>query len=82
MRVPEPSGWISQRIRAAHTAVPACAHYDLAHSAVDHTVSALLLLWDGKALVADDADDLARALRFPGARIRPDRPAEQVAGST
>ncbi|MFH8473162.1 TIGR02680 family protein [Streptomyces sp. NPDC018000] len=67
---------------AAHTDVPACAHYDLAHSAVDHTVSALLLLWDGKALIADDADDLARALGSPGTRVRPARPArpEEDAG--
>lgn len=29
-----------------------CAHYDLSHSATEHTVSALLLVWDGGALLA------------------------------
>ncbi|HEV2635904.1 MAG TPA: TIGR02680 family protein [Actinocrinis sp.] len=56
---------------AAHAAVPAAAHYDLAHSPADHTVSALLLLWDGSELLADDAGELTAALGSPGTRRRP-----------
>ena len=56
---------------AAHAAVPAAAHYDLAHSPADHTVSALLLLWDGSKLLADDAGELTAALGSPGIRRRP-----------
>ncbi|WP_245766664.1 TIGR02680 family protein [Streptomyces colonosanans] len=56
---------------AAHASVPAAAHYDLAHSAIDHTVSALLLLWDGEKLLADDIDDLTAALGSPGTRRVP-----------
>ncbi|MEU5431298.1 TIGR02680 family protein [Streptomyces olivoreticuli] len=56
---------------AAHPAVPAAAHYDLAHSALDHTVSALLLLWDGAQLLADDTGDLTAALGSPGTRRIP-----------
>ncbi|MFF2652666.1 TIGR02680 family protein [Streptomyces sp. NPDC058045] len=53
---------------AAHASVPAAAHYDLAHTAVDHTVSALLLVWDGDRLLADDTGDLTAALGSPGTR--------------
>ncbi|MFE9608854.1 TIGR02680 family protein [Streptomyces sp. NPDC006012] len=56
---------------AAHASVPAAAHYDLAHSAIDHTVSALLLLWDGEQLLADDIGDLTEALGSPGTRRVP-----------
>ncbi len=55
---------------AAHAAVPAAAHYDLAHSPVEHTVSALLLVWDDGQLLADDAGQLAAALGSPGTRRR------------
>ncbi|MBT2403444.1 MULTISPECIES: TIGR02680 family protein [unclassified Streptomyces] len=53
---------------AVHGAVRAAAHYDLAHSAVDHTVSALLLLWDGERLHADDTGTLSGMLGSPGTR--------------
>ncbi|MEV6985584.1 TIGR02680 family protein [Sphaerisporangium sp. NPDC051017] len=53
---------------ATHAAVPAAAHYDLAHSPVEHTVSALLLVWDGAELLADDAGELTIALGSPGTR--------------
>ncbi|MFR9797678.1 TIGR02680 family protein [Streptomyces sp. MS06] len=56
---------------AAHASVPAAAHYDLAHSAIDHTVSALLLVWDGAKLLADDTGDLTTALGSPGTRRVP-----------
>lgn len=55
---------------AAHAAVPAAAHYDLAHSPAEHTVSALLLVWDDGQLLADDAGELATALGSPGTRRR------------
>jgi energy-coupling factor transporter ATP-binding protein EcfA2 len=54
---------------ATYDTVPACAHYDLSHSAAEHTVSALLLVWDGKEILADSAvADLATALGSPGTR--------------
>ncbi|MCX5356970.1 MULTISPECIES: TIGR02680 family protein [Streptomyces] len=56
---------------AAHASVSAAAHYDLAHTAVDHTVSALLLVWDGARLLADDTGDLTAALGSPGTRRVP-----------
>ena len=56
---------------ATHASVPAAAHYDLAHTAVDHTVSALLLVWDGDRLLADDTADLSVALGSPGTRRVP-----------
>ncbi|MFF0044236.1 TIGR02680 family protein [Streptomyces mirabilis] len=64
---------------AAHVAVPAAAHYDLAHTAVDHTVSALLLVWDGGQLLADDTGDLTAALGSPGTRRVP--APEEAAGA-
>ena len=51
-----------------HPAVTGCAHYDLSHSAVDHTVSTVLLVWDGAANVADFDGTLARALGSPETR--------------
>jgi hypothetical protein len=61
---------------ATYPTVPGCAHHDLAHSAVEHTVSSLLLVWDGAKILTDGQitgaeDDLAAALGSPGARRRP-----------
>ncbi|GAA2007238.1 TIGR02680 family protein [Catenulispora subtropica] len=56
---------------AAHASVPAAAHYDLAHSPVEHAVSALLLVWDGSELLADDTGELGAALGSPGTRRVP-----------
>jgi hypothetical protein len=53
---------------ATQAAVHAAAHYDLAHSPIKHTVSALLLVWDGAQLLADEAGDLSAALGSPGSR--------------
>lgn len=55
---------------ATYDTVSACAHYDLSHSATEHTVSALLLVWDGEEILADGHDDLAAALGSPGTRRR------------
>ena len=65
---------------AAHSSVSAAAHYDLAHTAVDHTVSALLLLWDGDRLLADDTGDLTAALGSPGTRRVPAPEEAEVVG--
>ncbi|MFD6856894.1 TIGR02680 family protein [Rhodococcus sp. NPDC060090] len=49
--------------------VPGCAHYDLSHSVVEHTVAATLLVWSGGELLAEhDGSDLATALGSPGTR--------------
>ena len=61
---------------ATYATVPACAHHDLSHSAVEHTVSALLLVWDGAKILTDaqidgGTGDLAAALGSPGTRRRP-----------
>ncbi|MDQ0933310.1 hypothetical protein [Streptomyces turgidiscabies] len=56
------------------------AHYDLAHTAVDHTVSALLLVWDGDRLLADDTGALTAALGSPGTRRVPTPEEAAVAG--
>jgi hypothetical protein len=53
---------------ATQAAVRAAAHYDLAHSPIQHTVSALLLVWDGAQLLADEAGELPGALGSPGTR--------------
>ncbi len=53
---------------ATSGAIRAAAHYDLAHSPVRHTVSALLLVWDGTELIADEAGSLAGRLGSPGTR--------------
>jgi hypothetical protein len=65
---------------AAHASVAAAAHYDLAHTAVDHTVSALLLVWDGDRLLADDTGDLTTALGSPGTRRVPTPEEAEVVG--
>jgi uncharacterized protein (TIGR02680 family) len=53
---------------ATQAAVRAAAHYDLAHSPIEHTVSALLMVWDGAELLADEAGELSAALGSPGSR--------------
>lgn len=55
---------------AASGSVRAAAHYDLAHSPVQHTVSALLLVWDGSELIADETGTLTDSLGSPGTRRR------------
>ncbi len=57
---------------ATYASVPACAHYDLSHSAAEHTVSALLVIWDGSEILADSpSGNLAAELGSPGTRRRP-----------
>ena len=56
---------------ATHPAVTGAAHYDLSHSAVDHAVSTVLLVWDGATNVADFDGTLARALGSPETRRAP-----------
>ncbi|GGM63871.1 TIGR02680 family protein [Dactylosporangium sucinum] len=56
---------------ATHPAVTGAAHYDLSHSAVDHTVSAVLLVWDGAMNIADFDGTLARAFGSPETRHAP-----------
>ncbi|WP_280484811.1 TIGR02680 family protein [Nocardia cyriacigeorgica] len=52
--------------------VPACAHYDLAHSTAENTVSATLLVWDAGDLLAEhDGTDLTTALHSPNRRRLP-----------
>ncbi|MFI6865426.1 TIGR02680 family protein [Nocardia sp. NPDC050406] len=52
--------------------VPACAHYDLAHSAAENTVSGTLLVWDSGDLLAEhDGTDLTTALGSPNRRRTP-----------
>jgi uncharacterized protein (TIGR02680 family) len=63
---------------ATDGSVRAAAHYDLAHSPVQHTVSALLLVWDGVELIADETGSLTAALGSPGTR----RAEHQVAVSS
>jgi Putative exonuclease SbcCD, C subunit len=53
---------------AAQGSIRAAAHYDLAHSPIQHTVSALLLVWDGAELIADESGELTAALGSPGTR--------------
>jgi len=53
---------------ATQGSIRAAAHYDLAHSPIQHTVSALLLVWDGSELVADEAGELGTTLGSPGTR--------------
>lgn len=49
--------------------VPGCAHYDLAHSTAENTVSATLLVWDSGELLAEhDGSDLTTALGSPDRR--------------
>ncbi len=56
---------------ATHPSVSGAAHYDLSHSAVDNTVSTVLLVWDGTANVVDFDGSLARALGSPETRYAP-----------
>ncbi|SDT66799.1 TIGR02680 family protein [Actinoplanes derwentensis] len=56
---------------ATHPAVTGCAHYDLSHSTVEHTVSTVLLVWDGTVNVADFDGTLAAALGSPSTRAVP-----------
>lgn len=56
---------------ATHPAVTGCAHYDLSHSTVEHTVSTVLLVWDGAMNIADFDGTLARALGSPETRRAP-----------
>lgn len=52
--------------------VPGCAHYDLAHSTAENTVSATLLVWDSGELLAEhDGGDLTTALGSPDRRRVP-----------
>ncbi|MGY0499842.1 SbcC/MukB-like Walker B domain-containing protein [Nocardia sp. FBN12] len=52
--------------------VPGCAHYDLAHSTAENTVSATLLVWDSGELLAEhDGGDLTTALSSPNRRRVP-----------
>jgi uncharacterized protein (TIGR02680 family) len=53
---------------ATHPAVTGCAHYDLSHATVEHTVSTVLLVWDGTVNVADFDGTLAAALGSPSTR--------------
>lgn len=55
-----------------YAGVPGCAHYDLAHSTAEQTVSAALLVWSGGELLAEhDGSNLARALGSPMRRRLP-----------
>jgi hypothetical protein len=56
---------------ATYPAVAGAAHYDLSHSAVDHTVSTVLLVWNGSASIVDFDGSLARALGSPETRRVP-----------
>nr|WP_296767196.1 TIGR02680 family protein [Rhodococcus sp. (in: high G+C Gram-positive bacteria)] len=52
--------------------VPGCAHYDLAHSTAENSVSAALLVWENGELFAEhDGTDLAAALGSPLTRRVP-----------
>ncbi|MET8651808.1 SbcC/MukB-like Walker B domain-containing protein [Nocardia aurea] len=68
--------------------VPGCAHYDLAHSAADNTVSATLLVWDSGELLAEhDGTDLTAALGSPDRRRVPNTiegglPLDDMPGAT
>jgi Putative exonuclease SbcCD, C subunit len=53
---------------ATQASVRAAAHYDLAHSPAEHTVSALLPVWDGAQLLADEVGELSAVLGSPGTR--------------
>lgn len=69
-----------------HPEVRGAAHYDLSHSALDHTVSAVLLVWDatGGTVDADFDGSLARALGSPLTRraaAGPPAQSELLAGS-
>lgn len=63
---------------ATYTTVSAAAHYDLSHSAAEHAVSALLMVWDGKGTDADFDGTLASALGSPLTRRPPGAVAEPL----
>ena len=67
---------------ATYATVPAAAHYDLSHSAAEHAVSALLMVWDGKGTDADVDGGLAAALGSPLTRRRPGAIAEPLGDDT
>jgi uncharacterized protein (TIGR02680 family) len=56
---------------ATHSAVPGAAHYDLSHSAAEHTVAMILLVWNGSEIAADFDGTLARACGSPETRRIP-----------
>ncbi|MFI5955657.1 TIGR02680 family protein [Cryptosporangium sp. NPDC051539] len=56
---------------ATHPSVTGAAHYDLSHSTEEHTVSTVLLVWDGTMNIADFDGTLARALGSPESRRAP-----------
>jgi uncharacterized protein (TIGR02680 family) len=58
---------------ATYATVPGAAHYDLSHAPAEHTVSALLMVWDGTGTDADIDGGLAAALGSPLTRRRPGR---------
>jgi uncharacterized protein (TIGR02680 family) len=58
---------------ATYPTVPGAAHYDLSHSPAEHTVSALLMVWDGSGTDADIDGGLAAALGSPLTRRRQSR---------
>jgi hypothetical protein len=58
---------------ATYATVPAAALYDLSHAPAEHTVSALLMVWDGTGTDADLDGELAAALGSPRRRRRPGR---------
>jgi uncharacterized protein (TIGR02680 family) len=57
---------------ATHPSMRGAAHYDLSHSPLDHTISTVLLVWDGAGNMADFDGTLARALGSPETRRAPD----------
>ncbi len=59
---------------ATHPAVPGCAHYDLSHSAVEHTAATVLIAWNGSVPTADFDGSLAQALGSPATRRTARRP--------
>jgi hypothetical protein len=69
---------------ATHPTVPGCAHYDLSHSAVEHAVATVLIVWNGRSgegvQTADFDGTLARALGSPATRRSPHRSVTVAAG--
>jgi uncharacterized protein (TIGR02680 family) len=56
---------------ATHPGVSGAAHYDLAHSAVEHAIATVLITWNGSVTTADFDGTLARALGSPETRRAP-----------
>jgi hypothetical protein len=65
---------------ATHPSVTGAAHYDLSHSAVDRTVSTVLLAWNGSVVTADFDGTLSRALGSPETRRAPGADAARGTG--